>query len=44
MHVFYSFNSFEDLSPEVTSNYIDLEGTGMLLNELAKIAGKSAMY
>jgi len=40
---FYSSNSFEDLSPEISSKYIDLEGTGMLLNELAKVAGKSAI-
>ncbi|XP_065899490.1 E3 ubiquitin-protein ligase rnf213-alpha-like isoform X3 [Dysidea avara] len=33
-------NSIEDLSLEVFSNFITLEGTGMLLDELAKVVSK----
>jgi len=42
--IFYSSGSFENLSPEAFFNYIDLEGTGVLLKELVAVAGKPAVH
>ena len=44
VYILYSSDSSDDLSPEgfENLNYIDLEGTGLLLNELTKVVSKSA--